>query len=44
MVRYWVQRYSHSKGELINKMQLVLRYFFNYRNGKSIRKVNKQII
>ena len=44
MLRYWVQRYSHSKGELINMMQLVLRYFFHYRNGKSIRKVNKQII
>ena len=44
MLRYWVQRYSHSKGELINMMQLVLRYFFHYRNGKFIRKVNKQII
>ena len=44
MLRYWVQRYLHSKGELINMMQLVLRYIFHHRNGTFIRKANEQII
>ena len=40
MLRYWVQRYSHSEGEFINMVQLV----FFVHNRKYIRKVNKQII
>ena len=27
MLRYWVQRYSHSEGEFINMVQLVLVLF-----------------
>ena len=42
MLRYWVQRYSHSKGEFINMVQLVM-FLFTIVNGKFIRKVNKQI-
>lgn len=40
MLRYCVQRYSHSEGEFITMVQLV----FFVHNRKFIRKVNKQII
>ena len=32
MLRYWVQRYSHSEGEFINMVQLLL-FFFTIATG-----------